>query len=87
MTPTAEPTPAGPCRASITADLNVRAGPGTTYQILGTLKRPATVEVLGRTLENGRGWWRIDYGGARGWIASWYTATQGPCYALPLEAP
>ncbi len=82
-TPTAQPA----CLASITTNLNVRAGPGTDYPILGTLQWPATVEALSRWNVGGKTWWRIDYNGARGWVAAWYTETEGSCDALTLDAP
>lgn len=87
LLPSLTPTPAAPCRAHITANLNVRAGPGTAHSIRGSLRWPATVTALARAETAEGAWWRIDYNGAQGWIAAWYTETEGPCDALPVETP
>lgn len=53
----------------VTADsLNVRAGAGTSFAILGTLSKDDKVEVL-KFNEN---WGRIDFGGKEGWISIAY---------------
>lgn len=53
----------------VTADsLNVRAGAGTSFSILGTLSKDDKVEVL-KFNEN---WGRIDFGGKEGWISISY---------------
>lgn len=53
----------------VTADsLNVRAGAGTSFSILGTLSKGDKVEVL-KFNEN---WGKIDFGGREGWISISY---------------
>lgn len=53
----------------VTADsLNVRAGAGTSFSILGTLSKDDKVEVL-KFNEN---WVKIDFGGREGWISISY---------------
>lgn len=53
----------------VTTDvLNVRRGPGTSYEVLKTL--PANTEV--RVLEYKDGWWRIDLQGEEAYISADY---------------
>lgn len=53
----------------VTADsLNVRAGAGTSFSILGTLSKDDRVEVL----KFNESWGRIDFGGKEGWISVSY---------------
>ena len=60
---------AKPGKFIVTADsLNVRAGAGTSFSILGTLKNGDEVEVL-KFNEN---WGKIDFGGKEGWISASY---------------
>ena len=58
-----------PGKYIVTADsLNVRAGAGTSFSILGTLKHGDEVEVF-KFNEN---WGRIDFGGKEGWVSASY---------------
>ena len=45
--------------------VNVRSGPGTTYAILGVVKKDSIFEYLNQTKE---GWMLIDYNGQNAWI-------------------
>lgn len=60
--------------AIVTADLNVRAGPGTKYRTLGAIPNRARVDVSGCT--SGYGWCQVRYGGLHGWASSRYLATR-----------
>ncbi len=67
------PTPTVPGKPSLTTltDLNVRAGPGTNYDLLGLLPANVTVEVIGRN-DNGE-WWQIRFNPASdgiGWVSA-----------------
>ena len=58
-----------PGKYTVTADsLNVRAGAGTSFSVLGTLKYGDEVEVL-KFNEN---WGKIDFNGKEGWISASY---------------
>ncbi len=60
---------AKPGKFVVTADsLNVRAGAGTSFSVLGTLKHDDEVEVL-KFNEN---WGKIDFNGKEGWISASY---------------
>jgi len=56
-----------------TSSLNVRAGPGTSYSIVGTCSSP---QKYVRNSTSGD-WFRIHYGGAARWVHGGYTTTSG----------
>lgn len=61
--------------------LNVRSGPGTTHDIVGTLSFDQTgVHATGVAANDGdsRVWKEIDYYGGHAWVASWLL-TPNPC--------
>lgn len=51
--------------------LNVRSGPGLSYEVIDQLKRNDRVEVISTSGE----WLQIQYKERKGWIASWLTTT------------
>jgi hypothetical protein len=71
--------------AKVTAPtLNVRAGPGTDYTIVGKLSLDASVEVVGRNAAGD--WLQVVYpanSDRRGWIAADYAKLTGPLETLP----
>jgi len=83
LTPTATPTSAPPTATMPTApliitktDLNVRAGPGLVYDILGLLTADTEATLLGRSDDSE--WWQIAFSGAAngvGWVSA------NPAYA------
>ncbi len=74
VTPTLEtPTATVPGSPSLTTqtDLNVRAGPGIQYDLLGLLPTGTTVEVIGRSGD--QQWWQIRFSPAAdgiGWVSA-----------------
>jgi hypothetical protein len=83
------PAPAPPGQPSATAntDLNVRAGPGTDYPIIGLLRGGQSAEITG--LSPGGAWWQIRLlgeGGGRGWVSGGYVTTQNTG-DVPLVRP
>jgi hypothetical protein len=46
--------------------INVRAGPDTIYQIVGTLRQGETFEITGKNPAGD--WWQFDYGSNKGWV-------------------
>ena len=102
--PPAEETPTtaddgdGIPRATIRIDLNVRKGPGTNYDIIGSLSAGTKVEVVGRN--EPATWWQIVHPGGpnqRGWISAEFAPAQNsgnvplvntpPPPATPTESP
>jgi uncharacterized protein YraI len=68
-TPTAT-VPGGPALVTQT-DLNVRAGPGTNYALLGLFPTGTTVEIIGR--DESRQWWQVRFPPAPdsiGWVSA-----------------
>ncbi|GGB38384.1 hypothetical protein GCM10011316_08050 [Roseibium aquae] len=73
-----------PAIAYTTADLNMRAGPGTNYPVLTTLPRGAGVTIFGCTADYG--WCDAAFTTARGWVSGRYLsyAAEGPYYGSPI---
>lgn len=59
------------------AALNVRAGPGVSYERVGLLSRGASVTIL----ESRDGWYRISYGAGEGWVSGAYVQRGQPAAA------
>ncbi len=73
ITPTPEPieTVAGDPSLRTKTDLNVRAGPGIEYALLGLLPTSTEAQIIGR--DPNRQWWQIRFDPApdgRGWVAA-----------------
>ena len=51
--------------------LNVRSGPGTDYELIGTLRNRSVVSLLG--IDDG--WYKISYNDMTGYVSSDYIAT------------
>lgn len=67
-------------RATVTANVNLRAGPGSKHKSLGVV--PAGTLVTVYSCRTGFDWCNVDYRGKRGYLAGRYLAyaTQGPYY-------
>jgi uncharacterized protein YraI len=68
-----------PGKASLTAawTVNIRAGPGKQYAIVGTLQQGQTAEIVGRSEDSI--WWAIKFDsaeGEHGWVAAAYADVQ-----------
>ncbi len=71
----ATPTSAGPT-GRVIQKLNVRSGPGTTFDTLGVLEPGVTVSLTGKNSSSS--WFQIDYLAGprgRGWVTSQYIQT------------
>lgn len=94
-TATPEPTTAPPAERPtlrvIYPFLNVRNGPGTTFNKIGELKNGDTATIMGRNED--RTWWAVEKGDLRGWVINDKTFINviGDTMAVPLatsgEAP
>ena len=56
------------------SSLNVRSGPSTSYDAIGSLKKGASVKTYGST----DGWYKIKYNGKTAYISAKYTSTKAP---------
>jgi hypothetical protein len=67
-------------------NLNIRAGPGTNYPIIGALKDGDIATIVGRNAD--RSWWYILKEPARGWVISLsaYSQVIGDTANVPLVA-
>lgn len=76
----AAPAAASASPAQVTANVNLRAGPGTQYYPILVLPAGAPVELYGCL--QGYTWCDVSYGRERGWISSRYLSTfySGPAY-------
>ena len=52
----------------ISDNLNVRSGPSTSNEIIGSFKINDTVEILGKSND----WYKVDYKGKQGYVSSSY---------------
>jgi len=71
----ATPTPTGPT-GRVIQKLNVRSGPGTTFETLGLLEPGLMVSLTGKNTT--ASWFQIDYQAGpsgRGWVTSQYVQT------------
>ena len=65
--PTPEPTPTPElAEVIINSAINIRQGPGTTYNILGSANQGERFPVTGKNPAGD--WWQIDYRGQAGWV-------------------
>lgn len=70
---------------SVTANVNLRAGPGKNYPVVGGLKKEDVVQIVGKT--NDGEWYRIKLtGGTVAWVASGYIKTEVDSNAIPVVA-
>lgn len=87
--PTKPPLPTVILPPHLTAPdvVNVRAGPGTNYPVIGRLMAEQSENIIGRNA--GGDWWQIDYNGVAGWVAaSVVKASISMGAAVPMvEAP
>lgn len=71
--------------ATVTTDLNMRAGPGTAYSVLDTIPRGALIDA-GNCTGN---WCRVVFDGRQGWVSGRYlrrvrgTVIDGPRRVTP----
>ncbi|WP_372425504.1 SH3 domain-containing protein [Salinarimonas chemoclinalis] len=69
--------------AEVSRDLNLRAGPGTNFQVIATMPGGVVVDV-----EGCRGsWCRVDYRGRSGWASARYLGQPSVRRAPPAHAP
>jgi hypothetical protein len=77
----------GPCIVTVQGDftVNIRSGPGTDFDTVGTLTAGGTFEVTGQTLgADGIIWWQTSDGT---WVRSDVVAEQGNCANAPTVSP
>ena len=75
-----------PAIAYTTANLNMRAGPGTNYQVLTTVPRGGGVTVFGCTADYR--WCDAAFANVKGWVSGRYLSygVQGNYYGRPIPS-
>lgn len=73
--------------ATINANVNLRAGPGTGYAVLAWLPRGTQVNVAGCVA--GKPWCDVTWGRRRGWVSAGYLAgvAQDRLPTVPFDGP
>ncbi len=69
--PAEEPAPSGQT-ATVTADLNLRSGPGTGYSVITVMPSGSTVTLTG---DRSNGFAAVDYKGTKGWAFETYLSS------------
>ena len=80
------PTATGPVTPTLVAGedgANVRTGPATSFEKLGTLGPGESAVITGKYED----WWQIDYNGAPAWVASWVVTATGTEDVPEVEPP
>ena len=59
-----------------TGDLNIRSGPGLSFDRLGTMFEGDSAAYLGESSVDSRGvtWYKVKYGSLTGWVSSVYAS-------------
>jgi hypothetical protein len=86
--PTPTETPVLAAEVIINANMNVRGGPGTNYNIVGAASQGQRFPVTGRN--NDSSWWQINFNGQAGWVFSQLVTaqnTQAVAIAANIPAP
>lgn len=79
--PTATPLPP---IATTRIIVNVRAGPGVGFALIGKLQRGVSKDILGKSPDSQ--WFQIDHEGTLGWIAADFTDVRGGTSGVPVIA-
>lgn len=73
------------CSIVASREVNLRAGPGTTYAQRGSLSSGQMVAVTGQAMgQDGFIWWRLNTGT---WVRSDIVTARGDCSAVPVVSP
>ena len=88
-TPESETPPApGQPMGRIRTDLNVRAGPSTSYEILGLVPAGTLVEIVGQNSDGS--WWQIVFVGGpdqRGWVSAEFAPSENAASVPVVDTP
>ena len=79
------PTISGPA-VLVTETVNVRAGPGTEFDVVGQYYRGQRAPATGKNAEPPT-WWQVVYEaapGQRGWVSAQYAVPNAEALALPV---
>lgn len=80
-----QPPVAAPCPAAAATGANVRSGPGSRFNLLGSVARGAVFNVAGRSADGA--WLYTDAVLTGGWIAAELVQASCDLAAVPVRAP
>jgi uncharacterized protein YraI len=76
-------TTSAPPMAQASDMLNVRGGPGTQYNLVGSLQKDELVEIVGKNPAGD--WWQVRLaGGQQGWVLGQFVQTTGETAAVTV---
>jgi len=78
-----EPEPDGPTAVVEVSLLNLRAGPGADYELVGQAAAGAALPISGRHPHIPR-WWRVKTADGNGWVYAPLVRTTGPLTEIPM---
>lgn len=64
------------------SNVNIRSGPGTNYDIIGTLKSGQSLEIIGRNTDSS--WWQVSTANGLGWVAAWVSTASNADASIPV---
>lgn len=81
--------PAVPTVFVQTAVLNLRAGPGTNYNLLGAVVEGDALPILGKSVStsDNSGWWQVDTAAGPAWLSAGLVQAAGPLDGVPEIKP
>ncbi len=85
LTATATSSPTAVSQVQANRAVNVRAGPGTNYAIVGGLNAGDTQRITGRNADSS--WWQIEYNGTSAWVAASVVANTDTANTPIVAAP
>ncbi|MCS7062047.1 MAG: LCP family protein [Anaerolineae bacterium] len=65
--------------------VNIRAGPGVRYALLGQLTGGQQAIIIGKNAD--QSWWQIRYEDSAAWISARFVRPQGDLSAVPIQKP
>lgn len=71
------------CVIGTNGNVNLRSGPGTNFNIVGSLSAGMTLPVMG----SNNGWFAVEFNRQLAWAFSGVVNASGPCNNLPLVQP
>jgi uncharacterized protein YraI len=83
--PNATALPSGDLTARVKNTVSIRNGPSTTYGIVGTVPKGATVPAVGRNDDNT--WVQVEYANLTGWIDVQFLQVTGDITVLAVAGP
>jgi hypothetical protein len=64
------------------SNVNIRSGPGTNYDIIGTLKSGQSLEIIGRNTDSS--WWQVSTANGLGWVAAGVSTASNADASIPV---